>query len=163
MKARGWMAGFLLLCLSLLCLPLAAALGQSGADASDNERLVPRLGDIMNAAQSRHIKLWLAGRAANWELAAFELRQLKAGLVQAAMLYSGIPVSNVTTLAAPLQSVADAIDARDGRRFTKAVGELTDGCNACHQSMGRAFVVIRIPVPAEQPFSDQIFAPKGNK
>jgi hypothetical protein len=158
MKARAWMGGLL-----LLCLPLAAAVGQSGADATDNEQLVPRLGDIMNAAQSRHIKLWLAGKAANWELAAFELHQLKAGLVQAAMLYSGIPVSNVTTLAAPLQSVADAIDVKDGRRFTKAVGELTDGCNACHQSMGRAFVVIRIPVPTEQPFGDQVFAPEGKK
>lgn len=158
MKAKGLMAGIL-----LLCLPLIGAAGQSAQDAMDNEQLVPRLGDIMNAAQARHIKLWLAGKAANWELAAFELRQLKASLVQAAMLYSGIPVSNVTTLAAPLQSVADAVAAKDGRRFTKAVGELTDGCNACHQSMGRAFVVIRIPVPTEQPFSDQVFAPGAKK
>jgi len=31
----------------------------------------------MNAVQSRHMKLWFAGKALNWELAAYELRQLE--------------------------------------------------------------------------------------
>jgi hypothetical protein len=158
MKLREWIAAVLLLSASA---GLAAA--QSSIDASPGEPYVPRLGDIMNNAQTRHIKLWYAAKAANWELAAFEIRQLKANLVQAALLYSGIPVTNVTTLAAPLQSVADAIEAKDGKRFAAAYGELTGGCNACHQSMERAFVSIR--VPTEQPFGfgDQVFAPQGKK
>ena len=111
--------------------------GQSNLNATtNNEQYVPRLGDIMNAVQSRHIKLWFAGKARNWELAAYELRQLKAGLVEAAVLYEGIPVTNVTTMAKPVQSISDAIEAKDGKRFAKAVGELTDGCNACHQVDG---------------------------
>jgi len=115
----------------------------------------------MNAVQSRHMKLWFAGKAQNWELAAYELRQLKAGVVEAALLYEGIPVTNVTTMTKPLQSTADAIEAKDGRRFAKAVGELTDGCNACHRSLERGFIVIRIP--AEQPFSDQVFTPQAKR
>jgi hypothetical protein len=158
MRLRRWMAALLLICTSA-----GLAEAQSTIGASPGEQYVPRLGDIMNAAQTRHIKLWYAVKAANWDLAAFEIRQLKASLVEAALLYSGIPVTNVTTLAAPLQSVADAIEAKDGKRFAKAYGELTGGCNACHQSMERAFVSIR--TPAEQPFGfgDQLFLPQGKK
>jgi hypothetical protein len=115
----------------------------------------------MNAVQSRHIKLWFAGKARNWELATYELVLLKAGLLEAAVLYEGIPVTNVTTMKAPVDSISAAIEARDGSQFAKAVGELTDGCNACHKSMGRAFILMR--VPSEQPFSDQSFAPQPNR
>jgi hypothetical protein len=156
MKLHGWIA-------ALLLMPALAppALAQSKTGTSSEEQYVPKLGDIMNAAQTRHIKLWYAGKAANWELAAFELRQLKAGLVEAAMLYSGIPVTNVTTLQAPLQSAADAIAAKDSQRFVKAYGELTGGCNACHQSMERSFIAIR--TPTDQPFGDQIFPPQNRR
>jgi hypothetical protein len=113
----------------------------------------------MNAVQSRHLKLWFAGKSLNWQLATYELEQLEAGLAEAALMYSGIPVTNVNTLAEPIQSISDAIAARNGKRFLKAVGALTDGCNACHQSMGRGYIVMRVPeVP---PFSDQVFAPQG--
>ena len=127
---------------------------------SPNGQYVPRLGEIMSAVQSQHHKLWLAAKAQNWELANYELRQLTAGLVQAAMLYSGIPVTNVTTLQTPLGSLADAIAAKDSRKFTKAMGDLTEGCNSCHRSMGRGFVVIRVPTEL-QPFGNQLFAPQA--
>jgi hypothetical protein len=112
----------------------------------------------MEAAQLRHIKLWFAGKAQNWELAAYELRLIRASLEDAATLYTGIPVTNVTTMSAPIQSLAAAIEAKDTGKFAKAFGELTSGCNACHQSIGRGFVVMR--VPTEQPFSNQLFAPQ---
>jgi hypothetical protein len=155
MKLRGWFIALL-----MVCALAPSAVAQSNLDAATtNEQYVPRLGDIMDAVQSRHIKLWFAGKARNWELATYELRQLKAGLLQAAVLYEGIPVTNVTTMTKPVQSITDAIAARDIRRFAKAVGELTDGCNACHKSMGCGFIVMR--VPTEQPFSNQSFAPQG--
>ena len=37
----------------------------------------------------------------------------------------------------------------------------TQGCNACHQSMGRGYIVMR--VPTEQPFSNQLFPPQGKQ
>jgi hypothetical protein len=156
MKWRGSIIGLL-----ILCAPTPFALAQSAMDSTSSQPYVPRLGDIMNAVQSRHMKLWFAGRERNWELATYELRQLRAGVVEAAMLYAGIPVSNVTTMSTPIESLSDAIAAKDSRRFAKAYGELTDGCNGCHQSMQRGFILIR--VPTEQPFSDQVFPPKGGK
>src|SRR6266576_7134289 len=119
MRLRGWIIAL------TVCALTPFALAQSGINAATSEQYVPRLGDIMNAAQLRHMKLWFAGKALNWELAAYELGQLKAGLVEAASLYSGIPVTNVSTRAEPVQSISDAITARDGRRFSNAIGELT--------------------------------------
>jgi hypothetical protein len=146
MKLRGYVAT-----LAAFCLLTSLAVAQ--------EQYVPRLGDIMNAIQSRHMKLWFAGKGRNWELAAYELRQLESGLMEAATLYSGIPATNMTRMTEPAKSVADAIEAKDSRRFAKAVSEFTDGCNACHQSIGRGFIVVR--VPTESPFSDQVFSPQG--
>ena len=154
MKYRGCL--MILLMLSALT-PLATA--QTDLDPVASEQYLPRLGDIMNAIQTRHLKLWFAGKASNWELAAYELRQLRGGLEQAAVMYPGIPVTNITTMSNPVQSVADAIVAKDVRRFNKAAGELTDGCNACHRSIGRGFITIKMPT--EQPFSNQSFAPQG--
>jgi hypothetical protein len=145
--------------LLMVCCLAPVALAQPKLDASPGEQYLPRLGDIMNAVQTRHIKLSLAGKAQNWELAAYELRQLKAGLLEAAVMYHGIPVSNVTTMNAPVQAIADAIAARESQGFVKASGELRAGCNACHQSMERGFIVIQPPTAA--PFGDQSFAPRG--
>ena len=154
MKLRGCLIGLL-----LVGLLGPSVMAQSNLEANkSNEPYVPRLGDIMSGVQTRHIKLWFAGKAANWELAALELRLLKAGLLEAALLYEGIPVSNVTTMSKPIQSLSDAVDARDGKGFAKAFGELTSGCNGCHQSMRRGFVTIE--QPTDSPFSDQSFAPK---
>jgi hypothetical protein len=153
MRLRGWIVA-----LGLLTSSIGLAVAQGLDQPPSGQQYVPRLGDIMSAAQTRHDKLWLAAKAGNWELAGYELRQLKAGLVEAAMLYSGIPASNVTTLAAPLQSVAAAIDARDGQRFARSFGELTEGCNSCHRAMGRGFIVMR--EPAEGPFGNQVFPPR---
>lgn len=152
MKLRG-----AILALLVLCALAPVAIAQPKLEAASGDRYLPRLGDIMNAVQARHTKLWLAFKAQNWELAAYELRQFRAGLLEAAVLYEGIPVTNVTTMAAPIEATADAIGARDGGRFAKAFGELTAGCNACHGSMGRGFIVIQTPTASL--FGDQSFAP----
>jgi hypothetical protein len=153
MMPRGWV-------LALAGLGAATAVAAQDLKSPSADQYVPRLGDIMSAAQTRHQKLWLAGKAQNWELAAYELRQLKASLIEAAVLYSGIPVSNVTTLEPSLQATTDAIAAKDTRKFAKALGDLTDGCNACHRSMGRSFVVMKVPSDP-QPFANQQFAPQA--
>src|ERR1700692_621005 len=43
------------------------------------EPYAPGLGEIMTLTQMRHLKLWLAGAAKNWELADYELDELKEG------------------------------------------------------------------------------------
>ena len=151
MKLRGTIAALLLTSL---------AVAQPGyMRATAGEQFVPQLGDIMNNIQARHIKLSFAGKSGNWGLAAYQLRQLRAALVEAAVRYQGIPVSNVTTMTEPIEAMDAAIAARDGKRFAKLFSELTAGCNGCHQSMDRGYIVMR--VPTEQPFSDQVFSPPG--
>jgi hypothetical protein len=157
LRFREWIT-LLLVC----CTPLATAVAQSGFKAPANDQYVPQLGDIMNGVQVRHIKLWLAGKVGNWDLANYELRQLSAGITEAALSYTGIPVSNVTTMAGPLKLVEDAVTAKDARRFAVAFNELTQACNACHSSMGRGFVVIQIP-NEQQPFANQLFLPPKAK
>jgi hypothetical protein len=137
------------------------ALAQSGIEKSSGEQYVPRLGDIMNLIQVRHAKLWFAGQAQNWELAAFEIGQLRSSLSDAAVFYSGLPVGNVTTLGASIEQISGAIAAKDGKRFAAGFGELSAGCNACHSSMDRAFIVIR--PPTDKMFGNQVFQPQGRK
>ncbi|SFO79733.1 hypothetical protein SAMN05216330_104715 [Bradyrhizobium sp. Ghvi] len=153
MTLRHWM-------LVLGGLAAATAVAAQDLKSPTADQYVPQLGDIMSAAQTRHQKLTLAGKAQNWELAAYELRQLKASLIEAALLYSGIPISNVTTLEPSLQATSDAIAAKDGRKFAKVMGDLTEGCNSCHRSMGRSFVVMKVPSDP-QPFANQQFAPQA--
>ncbi len=131
MRLHGWIAGALLAC---LLVPFAIA--QPSTNGATSDEYVPRLADIMTAAQLRHMKLWFAGKSLNWGLATYELGQLKAGLTEAATLYTGIPATNVNTMGDPIQAISDAIEARDARKFSRAFGELTNGCNACHPSMG---------------------------
>ena len=150
----------LLLAATMACFAAPSAIAQPAPDVAV-EPYVPRLADIMNGLQLRHLKLYFAARAQNWELADFELRQAKAGLTQAALLYSGLPVTNITTLATPVEALSDAVKAKDQRKFMDAFGQLTNGCNACHQSMGRKFIVIA--EPTGQPFTNQVFAPGGKK
>lgn len=156
MKLRGLVAAAL-----VLCSAASLALAQSGIEKSSGEQYVPRLGDIMNLIQVRHAKLWFAGQAQNWDLAAFEVGQLRSSLSDAAVFYSGLPVGNVTTLGAAIESISGAIAAKDGKRFATGFSELTAGCNACHSSMERSFVVIR--PPTDKMFGNQVFQPQGKK
>jgi hypothetical protein len=135
MKLWNWCAALVIFAVSG---PFAVA--QSELTPSSTAKRVPRLVETMSAAQQQHLKLWFAGKAKNWDLAAYELLLLKNSLAEAAMLYPDIPTSNVTTLMEPLQSVSDAITAKDSRKFASTVRELTDGRNACHRSMDAALL-----------------------
>ncbi|HEY0329357.1 MAG TPA: hypothetical protein VGC77_09680 [Rhodopseudomonas sp.] len=133
----------------------SAALAQQPRYAARDN---PRLADIMEAARVRHLKLWFAGRARNWELADYEAAQLKARLEDAASLYQSLPVTDVTTMAAPLDALSAAIAAKNPAKFTAAFDQLTAGCNSCHQGNARGFIEIR--QPTAQPFSNQEFEGK---
>ena len=136
----------------------AVALVPLVAAAQTSQKPLPRLADIMTAVQFRHSKLWTAGQQKNWELAGYELELVKASLNEAIALYTDIPVDNITMIDPPIRSMEKAIDARNGVAFGKAFGELTAGCNACHQSTGRGFIVMTVPTASS--FGNQSFAPR---
>ena len=118
---------------------------------------VPHLGDIMGATQLRHFKLSFAGKLRNWELAAYELDRIKASFQDAATLYPGIPITDMTIVAEPVQRLSEAIQERDSKKFSAGFAELTEACNICHRVIGRGFITIQ--VPTSSPFSNQIFEP----
>jgi cytochrome c553 len=121
------------------------------------ETYVPALGDIMGTIQLRHIKLWFAGRRGNWDLVSYELEHIRTSLEEAATLYHGIPADYVGATVDPIKAINAAIEAKDGAQFAKGFKELTAACNACHEGIGRGFIVIQVPTAS--PFSDQSFAP----
>ena len=131
------------------------------AAAQTSQKYPPRLADIMSAVQFRHSKLWTAGQRKNWELAGYELELVKGSLTEAVALYTDIPVENITMIDPPLKSIESAIASRNSAAFGKAFGELTTGCNSCHQSIGRGFIVMKVPTAS--PFSNQSFSPGEGK
>lgn len=149
---------------------LASLLGyaissQSVAAAPDPAPSIyrPVTSDLMNSIiQPRHIKLWLAGKAGNWAFADYERHNLGgafARMAAAIPTYKGTKVTDLLDAFAkqPLADLDTAIKAKDPQAFAKAYGELTDGCNGCHQSTDHALVVIK--TPAAPNFPDQEFAP----
>jgi hypothetical protein len=149
--------------IAVLILTAAEAVGAGERPAS--EPYIPGLGEFMSATQVRHAKLWFAGNARNWELAAFELDEIKEGLGDAARVHpthEGVAVADMikANLDAPLADLAKVIEAKDESGFSRAFDRLTAGCNACHMTAAHAF--IRIHRPTAPPVSNQIFAP-GSK
>jgi len=123
----------------------------------------PGLVEIMMATQSHHAKLWLAGNARNWDLADYQIDELKEGLEDAAKDipdYKGVPVGRMIDdlMMPPIAEIESAIKARDGAKFAAAFDKLTAACNACHQGSNRGFIVIQRP--AASSFPNQSFAPK---
>lgn len=156
MRLKNWCA-----VLAISVGAVTSAIAQSDFPPSARAKQdAPRLVEVMSMAQLQHLKLWYAGKARNWDLAAYELRQLTNSLAEAAIFYPAIPVSNVTTMKEPLLSVADAIAAGDDRKFAASMRGLTEGCNACHGSMGRGFIAIAVPAGGQPP-ANQIFSPSG--
>src|SRR5712691_2986842 len=63
---------------ALIC-ALLITLGSACRGAPRVEPYTPGLGEIMTLQQMRHAKLWLAGQAGNWNLAAYEIKELGEG------------------------------------------------------------------------------------
>jgi uncharacterized membrane protein len=119
------------------------------------------MGDLMTMAiQPRHIKLHLAGAQENWTYAGYELGELRnafARITRTIAQYRTIDTANMTAVVtqAPLDALDQAIKARSPTQFALAYAQLTQACNACHQSLDHAEVVIKVPAAAM--FPDQEF------
>jgi hypothetical protein len=122
-----------------------------------------RLSDIMVATQLRHFKLWYAGQVKNWELANYELAQIRASFEDAARFSPNIPVAPMTTIIQSADEVRSAIEEKDSAKFAKALDKLTLACNSCHRAAGVGFIAIREPRTSPMltsPLSDQAFRPR---
>jgi hypothetical protein len=115
-----------------------------------NNAYTPGLGEIMGAIQLRHAKLWFAGQAKNWELAAYELDEIKEAFDDVAKYYSdfkGKPIAKMIEPITnqPVASLQKAIDAKDTAQFIQAFDNLSNACISCHQATEHGFIVIQRP------------------
>jgi hypothetical protein len=121
------------------------------------------MGDLMTMAiQPRHIKLYYAGERQNWSYAGYELEELRNAFARIARTipeYHTLGTADITAAVtqAPLDALARAIKARSPEQFTEAYAQLTQACNACHQSLNHAGVAIKVPTAGA--FPDQEFQP----
>jgi hypothetical protein len=124
------------------------------AAAAASEPYVPKIGEIMALQQMRHIKLWFAGRAANWPLADYEIGELKEGFDDVNRQLGGDTVEKA--VGAQISALEKVVGAKDRAAFGDAYDNLTAGCNGCHRTLDHPFIVIQRP--SSQPYGDQSFA-----
>jgi hypothetical protein len=150
-----------------LALRIFSASAESSAPAAigAKEPYSSGIAEIMIMTQIRHAKLWLAGDVRNWDLADYQIDELKEGLedvVKHFPVYKDMPVGQMieTTVMAPIAEVEKAIKARDRAKFVSAFDKLTEACNTCHKAANRGFIVVQRP--ASSTFPNQSFAPTRN-
>jgi hypothetical protein len=113
----------------------------------------PELGEQMLTLQIRHARLWFAGQAQNWVLAAFELQEIKEAfdavveqnpehaIFQPQRLADILPAMTK----APMLALRDAIDHGSKAEFEKTYDALSAACTGCHRTAGVDFLVIERP------------------
>jgi hypothetical protein len=113
----------------------------------------PELGEQMLTLQIRHARLWFAGKAQNWTLAAFELQEIKEAfeavveqnpehaIFQPQHLADILPAMTK----APVAALRDAIDHSSKAEFEKAYDGLSAACTGCHKAAGNDFLIIQRP------------------
>jgi len=158
------------LTLSAVVAALGIACGQRSASAgiassgAGPEVYSPGLGELMTLQQMRHTKLWLAGQAANWELADYELDELGEGfddVVKFHPTHKDAPVAPKDAIprmmTQPIADIRAAVTKKDSAEFVRAYDALTAGCNNCHQATNFGFN--RVQRPESNPYPNQVFSP----
>lgn len=156
---------------SLLILSVAAILGLPACanrhhEHEQHSHFTPGLGEIMAQTATRHAKLWFAGQAQNWDLAAYEVDELKEGFEDAGKYHpthkhiaQPIPDLLAKTMDQPLEGIEQAVKSKDQQAFVENYDKLTAACNACHQGTDFGFNVVTRP--AFNPFANQAFGARN--
>jgi hypothetical protein len=113
----------------------------------------PELGEQMLTLQIRHARLWFAGQAQNWTLAAFELQEIKEAFDAVVEQNADHAIFQPQRLAdilpamtkAPILALRDAIDHGSKAEFEKTFDGLSAACTGCHKVAGTDFLVIQRP------------------
>lgn len=116
----------------------------------------PGLGEFMVSMQLHHSKLWFTGKNGNWELANFELGEIRETLEDIQHYNRDRPeVKELPMIFSPLDSLKSAIEGKNLPAFTRSYISLTNTCNNCHQVTKHGFN--KIKMPEAPPVTDQIF------
>jgi hypothetical protein len=163
--AVGLAAGLGTLAIAAVLSTRGAAQNPMGDADAEPAPFNPQMAALMSMLiQPRHAKLGLAGKAENWPLAGYALKELKQGFLVSARAvprWKGLPVPDLfdAAVSQPLALLDFAIKAQEPHQFAEGYARLTTGCNACHATTDHAFVVIMAPDNAAA-FPNQDFQPK---
>lgn len=106
----------------------------------------PGFGEFMGNIQEHHAKLWFAGQNENWNLADFEINEIKENLENIQHYVTDRPESALIPMITPaLDSVSRAIQKQNLDQFKSSYNLLTNTCIACHQDTKHEFIQIQIP------------------
>lgn len=125
-----------------------------------SETYKPGFGEFMGYIQIHHAKLWFAGKNENWDLADFEIKEIKETFGNLQKYETDRPeIQTIPMIFPALDSISTAISGKNAEGFNKSFRLLTKTCNLCHQAVGYGFN--RVKIPEEPPFSNQIFTKTG--
>ena len=111
------------------------------------------LGEFMTTMQLHMGKLWFAARASNWDLAEYELDELKETMEAAQRLNSeksGVKISGVldSVIQTQVAPLAESIKRKSPVEFQKSYDATLSACNECHTEAGYKFIhIVRPTVP----------------
>ena len=137
---------------------LQASIKRAEAELAKLKETASGLGEYMTTIQLHAGKLWFAAKAANWELAQYELDELKETMEAAKGLNAeknGIKISNVldSVLQTQLPELDKSIKSKSQTKFQSSYDETLSACNGCHESAGYKFIhIIR---PSAPPVTNQ--------
>lgn len=134
------------------------------ASVSAVKELAPGLGEYMTTIQLHAGKMWFAANAANWDLAGYELDELKETMEAAKALNTeknGVKVSNVldAVLKTQIAQLDAAIKSKSKAEFQNSYDAALSACNGCHSEAG--FKFIQIVRPAAPPVTNQRLGSAG--
>jgi len=112
----------------------------------------------MTTIQLHAGKLWFAALAANWDLAKYELDELKETMEAAKRLNeekNGVKISNVldSVLQTQVAELEKTLESKSQTEFKKSYDETLSACNGCHTEAGYKF--IHIVRPTAPPVTNQ--------
>jgi len=124
-----------------------------------NNSYKPGFGEFMSSIQMHHAKLWFAGINGNWQLADFEINEIKEIIDDIQKFCPERPETKSLNdfLSAGFDSIYHAIGKQDIEIFKDKFAFLTTSCNNCHKANGYGINVVTIPTVL--PVSNQDFKP----
>src|SRR5437870_8298444 len=137
---------------------LQDSLKRTQADLVTAKELAPGLGEYMTTIQLHAGKLWFAAKASNWDLAQYELDELKETMEAAKALNAeknGIKISSVldSVLQTQVAELDKSMKSKSQTEFQKSYDETQSACNGCHAEAGYKF--IHIVRPSSPPVTNQ--------
>jgi Skp family chaperone for outer membrane proteins len=137
---------------------LQASFKRVEANLAKLNEAAPGLGEYMTTIQLHAGKLWFAAKALNWELAEYELDELKETMEAAKGLdaeKNGVKISNVldSVLQTQVAVLDKSLKSKSQTEFQRSYDEILSACNGCHESAGYKF--IHIVRPTAPPVTNQ--------